>query len=281
MPKDKRGWAYGDASFDQPFDLQWPTSKRGSVLTAPPGEIMLLFQKPEEMNGRRNYNVMLTHLVTPIDTVERHYDREGFEFGRKVLLVAKPNRMNAIPNLGYFSFFKPNRGATNPFSNLESREGLSYNGTQLRVWNLFTEYLNPLLNNGQESQNATEATSLPIGVEEGNRMLIEHTNAEVAQRNSAIVKLAKALAYQRGHGRILCECCGFDFIAAYGVHGDGFIECHHRIPIASGGTRITETQHLAMVCANCHRMLHRKKDDNNYFTVEGLSEMIINNRRIN
>lgn len=275
--KDKRGWAYENADFNEPFDLQWPTSKRGSVLKANPGDVMLLFQKPERINGKRNYHVMLTHLITPIDTVERRYGREGYGFGRRVLLIAKPANMDAIPNLDYFNFFKPNRGATNPFSNIESREGLGNDGTQLRVWNLFTGHFNPFLNNIRQTQNEPELIP-SAGAEEGDIRLVEHKRVEERLRNSAIVKLAKALAYQRGQGHILCECCRFDFIADYGIHGDGFIECHHRTPIASGGIRITQTQDLAMVCSNCHRMLHRKRSDGNFFTVEELRDLISINR---
>lgn len=278
VPKGGEGWAYDDAGFEIPFDLQWPTKKRGSVLTAPQGEIMLLFQMPKHINGRRNYDVMLTHLVMPIDNIERTYARTGFEYGRKVLLVAKSHPINAIPNGRKFDFFLPNRGATNPFSNLVSREGLTYDQIQLRVWNLFEGHFNPYLNNSLESPNVSLPALVPQGVEEGDKKVVDHINAEISQRNSGIVKLAKALAYQKGLGRILCECCDFDFIATYGSHGDGFIECHHRIPISTGGKRITETKDLAMVCSNCHRMLHRKKDDNSYFTVEKLREKVIENK---
>jgi len=278
VPKGGVGWAYADADFDEPFDLQWPTKKRGSVLTAPPGEIMLLFQKPTHIHGRRNYDVMLTHLVMPIDNILRTYTSSGFEFGRKVLLVAKSNPINAIPNLNQFDFFLPNRGATNPFSNLLSREGLNYEQTQLKVWNLFTGYFNPYLVNSIESGNIALSARLPQGVEEGDKKVVEHLKAEVSQRNSGLVRLAKALAYQKGFGRILCECCDFDFITTYGSIGDGFIECHHKIPISIGGKRITETRDLAMVCSNCHRMLHRKKDDKSYFTVEKLREMVTVNK---
>ncbi len=271
------GWAYEDATFDEPFDLQWSSKKRGSVLKAPAGDIMLLFQKPTYINGRRNYHVMLTHLVAPIDNVLRTYNNPGFEFGRKVLLIAKPDPIFAIPNLGYFNFFLPNRGPTNPFHNLVSSEGLDENGTQLRVWNLFAGHLNPTLVWNSEYQVIPNPIS---GVEEGDKKVVEHIKSETAQRNAGIVKLAKELAYQSGNGRILCECCDFDFIPTYGTHGAGFIECHHKIPIASGGRRITEIGDLAMVCSNCHRMLHRKKNDGNYFTVEQLRETIKNNRII-
>ena len=61
-------------------------------------------------------------------------------------------------------------------------------------------------------------------------------------------------------GGLKCEVCTFDFSTVYGEMGAGFIECHHTKPIASlkAGDR-TKLSELALVCANCHRMLHRPK----------------------
>lgn len=59
-------------------------------------------------------------------------------------------------------------------------------------------------------------------------------------------------------GRLACEACGFDFAAVYGPLGTGFAECHHTRPLAElPGRRSTRLCDLAVVCANCHRMLHR------------------------
>lgn len=59
--------------------------------------------------------------------------------------------------------------------------------------------------------------------------------------------------------RLPCEVCSFQFIAFYGDRGRGFAECHHREPISEAeGTRKSKVEDLAVVCANCHRMLHRR-----------------------
>jgi 5-methylcytosine-specific restriction protein A len=60
-------------------------------------------------------------------------------------------------------------------------------------------------------------------------------------------------------GRLACEVCTFDFAATYGQLGEGFIECHHRLPLSSSGERKTRPSDLALVCPNCHRMLHRSR----------------------
>jgi predicted HNH restriction endonuclease len=57
-----------------------------------------------------------------------------------------------------------------------------------------------------------------------------------------------------------CEVCGFDFSATYGERGEGFIECHHLQAVSElrpGET--TALEDLALVCANCHRMIHARQ----------------------
>lgn len=55
----------------------------------------------------------------------------------------------------------------------------------------------------------------------------------------------------------ICEVCGFNFEQHYGPHGHGYTECHHIAPLAVTGPTTTKLDDLALVCANCHRMLHR------------------------
>jgi 5-methylcytosine-specific restriction protein A len=60
-------------------------------------------------------------------------------------------------------------------------------------------------------------------------------------------------------GSLRCTVCSFDFFATYGELGRDFCEVHHLLPMS---LRHEETQtllqDLAIVCSNCHRMLHRK-----------------------
>ncbi|QIK55117.1 HNH endonuclease [Dysgonomonas sp. HDW5B] len=77
------------------------------------------------------------------------------------------------------------------------------------------------------------------------------------ERNSAIVKKKKN-KYFRENGKLECEVCGFNFNEIYGDLGNGYIECHHKIALSQLDVEaITELDDLALVCANCHRMLHR------------------------
>lgn len=58
---------------------------------------------------------------------------------------------------------------------------------------------------------------------------------------------------------IACEVCTFDFGRTYGPRGLDYIECHHRTPLHITGATQTRLADLALLCANCHRMIHRAK----------------------
>ena len=80
------------------------------------------------------------------------------------------------------------------------------------------------------------------------------------ERNSKLVKRKKGRILREQHS-LVCEACGFDFKSFYGERGYGFIECHHTKPLSelsSQGER-TKMSELALVCSNCHRMIHRGK----------------------
>lgn len=65
--------------------------------------------------------------------------------------------------------------------------------------------------------------------------------------------------YYKEHGKLDCEICGFDFYKVYGEIGKGFIECHHKKPLSEIDSEvITSIDDLALVCSNCHKMLHRE-----------------------
>lgn len=58
---------------------------------------------------------------------------------------------------------------------------------------------------------------------------------------------------------IACEACHFDFEATYGERGAGYIEVHHVTPLHSTGATVTKLNDLALLCSNCHRMIHRSR----------------------
>jgi 5-methylcytosine-specific restriction protein A len=70
-----------------------------------------------------------------------------------------------------------------------------------------------------------------------------------------------------------CQICGFNFSEVYGNLGDGYIELHHKNPLSERDTiQQTTLDEVAVVCANCHRMLHR--NGKNALSVEELAKII-------
>ncbi|MEQ9094938.1 MAG: HNH endonuclease [Phycisphaerales bacterium] len=115
---------------------------------------------------------------------------------------------------------------------------------------------------GGDRTDADEGT----GFSEGRLLLRIHLQRE---RNQTLVRLAKD-AFVSQNGRLYCESCGFDFEAVYGNLGAGYIEAHHEEPLGARREEgVTRVEDLRMVCANCHRMLHRRMGDDP-LTVEGL-----------
>ncbi|MDP2367701.1 HNH endonuclease [Rhodoferax sp.] len=61
-------------------------------------------------------------------------------------------------------------------------------------------------------------------------------------------------------GSLACQVpgCGFDFARAYGTLGEGYAHVHHLLPLAQrDSAQPTSLSDLAVVCANCHAMIHR------------------------
>ncbi len=77
------------------------------------------------------------------------------------------------------------------------------------------------------------------------------------RRNPAVIRKAKEQA-RENDPFLHCQICGFSFKETYGNRGDRFIEGHHKQPLGSLNKRTrTRIEDIAMVCSNCHRMLHR------------------------
>lgn len=262
-------WAYFDDGMENWFDLNFSSSQTAGARYIRPGEIILLFQRVDKISGieKRTY---LTHLVTPLDHNLRHDPslHNGFEWYRKVAVVARAAPRTAIyTSTNNLNFYKPQRGKICKVDLL--KEGADKVAIQRQIWSLFSGKFNESLEQFlQDVEVPDELLTDDIIANEGaeHRILKEHLGRE---RNKLIIGIAKNRALEAGGGNIICECCDFNFRAAYGDHVYGFIECHHATPI-SRGERITSLNDLHMVCSNCHRMLHRKRSNDSYYTVKEL-----------
>lgn len=93
----------------------------------------------------------------------------------------------------------------------------------------------------------------------------------VRERSAEVAKLAKERRL-RDVGELRCDVCDFSFGDVYGEDGAGFIEAHHNVPLSEATIAVqTKPSDLALVCSNCHRMLHRSRP---WSTVSQLRERV-------
>ncbi len=96
---------------------------------------------------------------------------------------------------------------------------------------------------------------------EGNKKLTTHMKRE----RSPAASRAKKSQFKAVHGKLVCEQCGLDPVAHYGtVQAESCIEVHHKdVQIQHmTGAHVTTLAALQCLCANCHRLEHKRIRDN-------------------
>ncbi len=104
---------------------------------------------------------------------------------------------------------------------------------------------------------------------EGRRELVYTTRYE---RSPILRKRAIQI-----HGTT-CMACAFNFYEFYGERGKDYIEVHHLIPLSTLDREfeINPVTDMAVVCSNCHRMIHR--EHNNILSIDELKQIINHSR---
>ncbi|MGB7606441.1 MAG: EVE domain-containing protein [Lutisporaceae bacterium] len=76
------------------------------------------------------------------------------------------------------------------------------------------------------------------------------------------------------HGTVCCAC-GFDFQKVYGNRGAGYVEIHHvnQLSDNDGEIEINPKTDLVPVCSNCHRIIHRERE--NVLSIEELKAILV------
>lgn len=127
------------------------------------------------------------------------------------------------------------------------------------VWNIISKYRDPDYKLKKSifldliAEDTANSDNDNTKTEGGIKVRISKT----IERNSKMRQLALS-----EHGYV-CQVCGFDFETAYGSWGKKFVEVHHIKPLSELKGKEVNTdpkKDLAVLCANCHRMIHRKKD---------------------
>jgi 5-methylcytosine-specific restriction enzyme A len=109
-----------------------------------------------------------------------------------------------------------------------------------------------------QSQDALTEDADPAAVEAAISAGLEAKKERWHRRSERNPRLARDA--KRYHGTT-CMVCGFSFEVTYGEIGLDFIEAHHLTPFSElqgRPTRLDPRTDFAVVCPNCHRMLHRR-----------------------
>ena len=119
------------------------------------------------------------------------------------------------------------------------------------------------------AQDIDQPDKYEEGYEEGSEHFKLH---KVRERNPSLVRHVKE-ERKKKDPYLCCDVCGFSFALTYGNIGSGFIEAHHIIPLFKmDGLTETFPDDIAIVCSNCHRMLHKSGK-----TIKQLSDIIKRN----
>jgi len=125
-------------------------------------------------------------------------------------------------------------------------------GRQTTTWSISEKAFDKILEISDLNLNKISPPDKITTKTEGGRKVVISNRYErrVSTRNQAI----------KIHG-LKCKVCDFDFEELYGEWGEGFIEVHHIQALADNKGEEIETNpetDLTVLCANCHRMIHRK-----------------------
>lgn len=105
-----------------------------------------------------------------------------------------------------------------------------------------------------------------VGADDGGGLGPDASLVEIRQyrMHRRIERNPKAAQQAKAHHGLVCQACDFDFAAKYGALGQGYIEAHHLRPLGTLEEGVPVTYNVdtdfAVLCSNCHRMIHRTDD---------------------
>ncbi len=107
----------------------------------------------------------------------------------------------------------------------------------------------------ETAEQLSDIDSVPSALE-GQQRVVIHLRRE---RDPKIIQ-AKKQQVLHETGRLQCEVCAFDFKEKYGELGSEFCEVHHLVLLSESYQAVeTKLGDLAILCSNCHRMIHKTK----------------------
>jgi 5-methylcytosine-specific restriction protein A len=237
-----------------------------------------------EAPKRRNPSWMRDELILALDLYRQYNGNPPGKSSKEVVALSMLlNKMGVHLSNGSADFRNPNGvymkvmnfRRFDPAYLAQGKKGLARGGKlEADVWGDFAERpdvlvatadaIRKMVDKGLPTDLATEVGDDTFEAEEGKLLTRVHLTRE---RNRKLVE-QKKLAALKNAGKLACEVCSFEFKAVYGERGDGYIEAHHVKPVHTllPGQK-TKLEDLALVCSNCHRMIHARRP---WLTVEQL-----------
>lgn len=100
--------------------------------------------------------------------------------------------------------------------------------------------------------SASEESDSEEEFSEGGLLTRQHRTRE---RNRSVRK--KLIQARREKGLLECEMCGFKPNVSDKELEESVFEAHHIVPLAQLDKSSTKLKDMALLCANCHRLIHR------------------------
>jgi len=195
--------------------------------------------RPIEKGGRK---IAFKKLEAKAIDIRSNYSLEDFVADNKLDLAKSGLGSDYEKAVIFYKEYKIANLPSNDILESDLKRLMSFYNRYLLEANILTE--------------GTDFSECEGEVEEGKKVLKRHY---VRERNPKVIKEAKRTALGQT-GELRCEVCGFSFFDKYGERGKDFIEGHHKKPIAAMKEgEITSPEDIALICSNCHRMIHKKQ----------------------
>lgn len=280
----KSPYKFTKMSIESTYELNYSEEFKYIIKSIQDGRTSILPMTPGEINRRIKLidRVINDKFSKRVERSRMHKSKLAYEVllhknrGKKVTI----NEIKKyIPSSEVFDVYHIYRGLyENKFPldlELALKKGkhsyLQIDNSLVKEGNYLEEITNIDSKKQEVDSNVKEKQSIELEFIEGKSKIVVH---EQKERNPKLINNAKILFKQK-HGKVYCEVCNFDFEDIYGELGEGYIEAHHKIPISElNGEQETKIEDIALVCSNCHRMLHRKKTT---ISIEELKKIIKKN----
>jgi hypothetical protein len=185
---------------------------------------------------------------------EEFLSKYGFGHAREYFIEYKGTRYDckAILVAAYYHQFEPDLlvdGKEDEFKKHLEKLKTGTGGVAPRIEQL-------LIGMGFKVVNDGWKPPLLGGFPEGKKVERVH---KARERSAKLIRVARE-TFLENHEKLYCIVCGFDFEKVYGERGQGYIEAHHTVPVSEMKVGYkTKPEEIALVCSNCHRMLHRTR----------------------